>query len=81
MLLKILPFIFIVPGFFTVFLARMIVAKYNLDKNQKASFENEMNEEELAGYKVNKAIVNIKMLGMLIALPGLALLIITYRNG
>lgn len=76
---KILPFIFLIPGFLTVFLAKIIVAKYNLDKNQEAKFEHEMNEEELSQYKLNKAIVNIKMLGMLIAIPGLVLLIILYK--
>jgi hypothetical protein len=78
-LLKILPFIFLIPGFLTVFLARFIVAKYNLDKNVKAEFEHEMTEEEYAQYKLNKALVNVKMLGMLIALPGLALLILIFK--
>lgn len=79
MFLRILPFVFLIPGFFTVFLARFIVKKYNLDKNVKAEFEHEMTEEEYAQYKLNKALVNVKMMGMLIALPGLALLIITYK--
>jgi hypothetical protein len=78
-MLKILPFIFIIPGFFTVFLAKMIVAKYNLEAKQKANFDHDMNDEELAQYKLNKALVSVKMLGMLIALPGLAILIIAYK--
>jgi hypothetical protein len=78
-MIKIIPFIFLIPGFLTVFLAKIIVAKYNLDKNQKANFEHGMTEEELEQYKLNKALVNVKMLGMLIALPGLALLIILYK--
>ena len=79
MLFKIVPFIFLVPGFLTVFLAKIIVAKYSLQNNQKVNFDHSMDEEELAQYKLNKALVTVKMLGMLIALPGLALIIIAYR--
>ena len=79
LIFKILMFIFLVPGFVMVFFARNIVARYNLDKNAKCEFENEMNEEEIKQYKFNKTVVNFKMLGMLVALPGLILLLISFK--
>lgn len=77
--LKILAFVFLIPGFLTVFMARWAVTKFNFDQSMKAEFEHEMNEEELTQYKFNKAMVNIKMLGMLIALPGLVLVVIAFK--
>lgn len=79
LILKILSFVFLIPGFLTVFLARMIVNKTGLNKKMKVDFENEMTEEELEKYKFNKALVNVKMLGMLIALPGMVFLFIAFK--
>lgn len=78
-ILKIIAFVLLAAGFATVFAARFIVTRYNLDRNTKCSFENEMDEEELKQYKFNKATVNLKMLGMLIALPGLVLLLVILK--
>lgn len=72
----ILPLIFIVPGFLVVFAARTLVKKFNLNEKTKCEFESEMSEEELADYKVNKAVVNVKMMGMLIAIPGFVLFVL-----
>lgn len=77
--LRVLAFLFLVPGFGVVFAARRIVEKYNLDKNVRSEYGDEMDEEELKQYKYNKAVVNLKMLGMLIALPGLILIMIAFR--
>jgi hypothetical protein len=62
-----------------VFGAKFIVAKFNLNKDVKCEFEHQMSEEELEQYKVNKAVVNLKMLGMLVALPGLILIIVAFK--
>ncbi|HHV98232.1 MAG TPA: hypothetical protein GXX36_01440 [Clostridiaceae bacterium] len=62
-----------------VFASRWLVSKYRLDNNIKCDFENVFSEEELKEYKFNKAVVNLKMLGMLIALPGIALILIAFR--
>jgi hypothetical protein len=78
-LLQILALVFLVAGFGTVYAARFIVNRYKLDLSTKCDFEQEMNEDELKNYKLNKAVVNVKMLGMLIALPGLVLLLVSFR--
>ncbi|MCX7708939.1 MAG: hypothetical protein N2484_03720 [Clostridia bacterium] len=77
--LKILAFLFLAAGFGIVFAARTIVKKYHLDQKSKCDFENEMTGEELQQYKVNKATVNVKMMGMLVALPGLILIVVLFK--
>lgn len=62
-----------VPGFAVVYLAKIIVDKYRLNEKAVCDFEDELTEEELAEYKFNKAILNVKMMGMAISLPGLIL--------
>jgi hypothetical protein len=79
LILKILGFVFLIPGILTVFGSRWLVARYGLDKNIGCDFENEMSEEELKQYRVNKAVVNLKMIGMLMALPGFIMIIIAFR--
>jgi len=78
-LLRILAFVFLIPGILTVFGARSIVSRFKLDDNVQCDFEHEMSEEELARYKHNKATVNLKMAGMLIALPGFILFLIAFK--
>ena len=70
---------FLVPGFLIVFTARKIVDRYKLGDRVRCDFEHEMNEDELRLYKYNKAVVNLKMLGMLIALPGIILVVLAFR--
>ena len=79
MLLKILVFLFIVPGFLTVYLSGWAVRKYNLDKNVTINFEDTLSEEELTKYKFNAASVRVKMIGIAIALPGIILLLFVFR--
>lgn len=79
LILKILAFVFLVSGVAMVFGARWAVDKFNLDKNMTVTFENEMNEEEILQYKTNKAVMNFKMYGLLVALPGLILVVIAFK--
>jgi hypothetical protein len=79
LLFKILAFIFLVPGVLIVFGARKIVSRFNLGQKAKCDFEYEMNESEIAEYKHNKAVVNMKMIGMLVALPGFILFLIAFK--
>lgn len=76
---KILAFIFLAAGFGTVFTARKIVGKYQLDRNTKCDFEHDMTEEELSKYKFDRAMVNVKTVGMLVSIPGLVLILIAFR--
>ncbi len=79
MFLKIVAFIPIILGFAMVLLAGFIVDRFNLDRDVKCDFDHGMNQEELKQYKRNRAVLNFKMLGMLVALPGLILIIILFR--
>jgi len=77
--IKMLAILFLAAGFAMVFTARSFVRKYKLDRNTRCEFENEMTEEEIEQYKFNKAVVNFKMLGLIVALPGLVLVLIAFR--
>lgn len=79
MILKILAFLFLVPGFALALGAGWVVDRFGLQEKQTCDFEHEMEAEELKNYKRNKAVVNTKMLGMLIALPGIIFMIIAFR--
>lgn len=77
--LKILGFLFLVPGILLVFFARTLVGRLSLDENVDCNFENEMSEDEIRRYKHDKAVVNLKMMGMLVALPGFVLIMIAFK--
>lgn len=77
--LKIIAGVILLIGFGTVLGAKNLVKRFDLDQKVSVNFENEMNEEEIAQYRQNKAIVNIKLVGMLIALPGIVLTLIVFK--
>lgn len=77
--LKILMLLFLVSGFGTVFVAKTIVKKFKVSEKVTCNFANEITEEELERYKFDKAVLSVKMTGMLIALPGLIMLLVIYR--
>ena len=79
LIFKIIAGVLVLAGFGTVLGARNLVEKFNLTQKTKAQFEHEMDEEELEQYKLTKATVNIKMIGMLIALPGFILTLIAFK--
>lgn len=77
--LKIIAGIILIVGFATVLGAKNLVKKFNLDKNVTINIESEMDEEEEQEYRLLKATVNMKLYGMLIALPGLIITLIAFR--
>jgi len=79
LLFKVLSFIFLVPGVLIVFGAGKIVSRFNLSHKVKCDYEQEMNESEIKEYKHNKAVFNMKMIGMLVALPGFILFLIAFK--
>ncbi len=79
MILKVLAFILVAIGAVFIFGARTIVNRFKLNETQRCSYESEMKEEEIELYKTNKAVINIKMLGMIIALPGIVLILVVFR--
>jgi len=78
-MLKILAFILVAIGAIVVYGAKAAVNKFELDKKVNISFENEMTEEEIANYKTQRAVINIKIIGMLIALPGLIMVLVLFK--
>jgi hypothetical protein len=78
-ILKFLPLLFIAAAAIIVFGAKKLVKKYGMDKNVKCEYEDQMTVEELESYKFDKAVVNLKMFGLLIALPGVVLVMVLFR--
>ncbi len=68
---EIMGLVLMLPGFVVVYLAKIIVDKYRFNEKAVCDFKDELTEEELAEYKFNKAILNVKMMGMAISLLGL----------
>ena len=75
MILKILGLVIFFAGAAMAFGAGVIVDKFHLNEKVKIDFENEMDEEEILKYKRNKAIVNFKMLGMIVSIPGIIMIL------
>lgn len=79
LIFKILAFVLLGAGAITVYAADWIVKKYELDKKAKCTIESELSEEEMAQYKFSRALLNCKMLGFLVMLPGIVLLLIFFK--
>ena len=77
--LKIIAGLFLISGFCVVLAAKSLVKKFMLEEKVEVKFEHEMNEEEMAQYKFMKATVNVKIYGMLIALPGIILTLVAFK--
>ncbi len=77
--LKILAGIIIVVGFAIVMMSNRIVKKFEINNKVKLEHEDEMEAEEARDYRMLKASVNVKLFGMLVALPGMVILIMVLR--
>lgn len=75
--LSILALIIMAAGFAVVFSARLIVNKYALAEKQSCKYADELSEQEVEEYKINKAIYNIKLMGLIISVPGLVLFVLS----
>ncbi len=76
---KIVGFAFLIAGFGMVYGAKSLVKRYGMDKKVNCSFEGEMTEEEVQNYKLTRASVNVKMLGLLVSVPGLVLIVLAFK--
>jgi hypothetical protein len=74
--LEILGFVLMVPGLITIYRAKMIADKYRIYEKVECNFEEELNEKELTEFKNNRAILIVKIIGMMMLLPGLIWIII-----
>jgi hypothetical protein len=79
LLMKVVGFILITIGGFAVFFSPFISKKLGLWKSVRCDFDNEMNEEDIEKYRKMKSSVNVKMLGMITFLPGLVMLLISFK--
>jgi len=79
LILRVIAVVFLVAGFGIVLEAKNIVKKFELDKKTKCDFEYEMSEQELLDYKNTSAMVKVKMIGLLVAIPGLILMVIAFK--
>ena len=77
--LKIMAGLLLISGFIVVLAAKSLVKKFNMEEKVEIKFEHEMDEEEISQYKYMKATVNVKMYGMLIALPGIILTLVAFK--
>lgn len=66
-------------GAVLVMFARTLVKRMGWGEKVSCDFEHEMTEQELLEYKNNKAVVNTKMIGMLISLPGLVIILYVFQ--
>lgn len=78
-ILKILGFIFFIPGALTVFFSKIIVDKHNLVEKQKIKLGEEINEETMKMLKTQKANILVKLIGIAILIPGVVLIFIAYK--
>ena len=76
---RLFGFAFLLAGFGIVFGAKSLVKKYGLDKKVNCNFEGELSEEEVQNYKLAKASVNLKMMGLLVSVPGLVLILLAFK--
>ena len=77
--LEILSLVIMAAGFAMVYASKAIVKKYNLAQKQSCVHADEMSAEEVEEYKYNKAVVNFKMMGLVVSIPGLVLFILCFR--
>lgn len=76
---RILAFIFLAAGFGMVFGSKQITVKYQMDKKVKIDFDHGMSEDEEAQYRLIRASVNVKMMGLILAIPGLVFIVLGFK--
>lgn len=79
--LEILALVIIAAGFVMVLAAKVIVKKFDLAKKQTCQYSDEMSEEEVEDYKLNRAMLSVKMMGLAVTVPGIILLILYFNRG
>lgn len=77
--LKIIAFTLIIIGALTNYGAKLIVKRMNLVERINASEAEELTGEEFELYKLTKAIARVKVVGVLIMLPGVFLILYAFR--
>jgi hypothetical protein len=77
--LKIIAFTLLLIGSLTNYGAKLIVKRMNLLEKIDADEAEELTGEEFEQYKLTKAIARVKVVGVLIMLPGAFLIFYAFR--
>ncbi len=77
--LKIISCILILIGALTNYGAKLIVKRLNLVEKINANEAEEFTGKEYEQYKLTKAIARVKVIGVLIMLPGVFLILYAFR--
>lgn len=77
--LKIIAITLIIIGALTNYGAKLIVRRMNLVEKINAKEAEEFTGEEYERYRFTKAIARVKVVGMLIMLPGVFLILYAFR--
>ena len=78
-ILKIIAAIIFIAGAAVVAFAKFFVRKYDLASKAVVKYAEELNEEELENMKMINAVLKVKLIGTLIALPGAVAVYILFR--
>lgn len=79
LVLKIIAFVLIIIGAIINYAAKAIANKMNLAHKVTVDEAMQLSEEELKDYKTAKAKVKVKLVGLLILLPGVLLVFYLFR--
>jgi len=81
LVLRILGIALTAVGMILVWLAPWIVKKYGLTARKKIDpkLTGHMSEEELEKFRQESAVLDVKLRSLLVALPGLILILIAFR--
>lgn len=77
--LKIIALTIIAIGAFINYGAKLIVNRMGLAEKVNVAEAQELTGEELEKYKLTKAIARVKVVGLLVMLPGVFLVFIAFR--
>ena len=77
--LQVLSILFFAIAALLVYSAGLIVKRFKLDEKVECGFEHSMDEGELAEYKYRKALVRVKMIGMVLAIPAIIMIFLVFK--
>lgn len=77
--LKIIGFLLVAIGAILSFGAKTFVEKYKVDSKVKIEIEEDMDEEDIQKYKVQKAILLFKICGMVVTIPGIVIILAVFK--
>ena len=77
--LKILAFAFMITGITVTYAAKFFVKRYNLTEKVNMPEGAEMTEAEETKYRLDNAVLKVKMVGAAVCVPGAVLIFVLWR--